>query len=320
MPLTLAEYSDLLDARRLIWPRVPSAVSVRATPFLNPLPGIRAVLWDVYGTLLRVSDGRFLVYPENEVPVQVALEKTIHEFSLWQAMHRKPGPPWQSMIGQYRNITDRLAMDATQRRGDFIDVDLNEVWREIIDKLRQREYQHDASVYGDEHEFVEKVAFFFHSCLQGIEARPGAARAMSDLAAVGIHQGLLADGQSFTLVQMLRALAHQGSLPPLHELFRAELLILSSQLGIRKPSITLFEYAVSQLRAAGISPTETLHVSCRLKTDLAPAKSVGMKTALLVAEKAGLEAPPELLKDRATRPDRLLTDLSQLASIIGGIP
>ena len=320
MPLTLAEYSDVLDARRLIWPRVPPPVAVKATPSVSPLPGIRAVLWDVYGTLLRVSDGRFLVYSENEVPLQVALEKTIHEFSLWQAMHRKPGPPWRSMIGHYRNITERLSMDATQRRGDLIDVDLNEVWREIIDKLRQREYQHDADMYGDENEFVEKVAFFFHCCLQGTEARSGAVRAMSDLAAVGIHQGLLADGQSFTLVQLLRALAHQGNLPPLHEIFRPELLILSCQLGIRKPSITLFEYAVSQLRAAGISPAETVHVSCRLKTDLGPAKSVGMKTALLVAEKSGLEAPPELLMDRATRPDRLLTDLSQLASIIGGNP
>ncbi|MFN9974572.1 MAG: HAD family hydrolase, partial [Phycisphaerae bacterium] len=60
-----------------------------------------------------------------------------------------------------------------------------------------------------------------------------------------------------------------------------------------------------------------LHVSCRLKTDLVPAKAVGMKTALLVAEKSGLEVSAELLKMPETRPDRLLTDLSQMKSIVG---
>ena len=42
-----------------------------------------------------------------------------------------------------------------------------------------------------------------------------------------------------------------------------------------------------------------------------------MKTALLAAEKTGLEAQNELLKDSATRPDRLLTDLNQVAALFG---
>ena len=42
-----------------------------------------------------------------------------------------------------------------------------------------------------------------------------------------------------------------------------------------------------------------------------------MKTALLAAEKLGLEVETDLLKDPTTRPDRLLTDLSQVASVVG---
>jgi hypothetical protein len=42
-----------------------------------------------------------------------------------------------------------------------------------------------------------------------------------------------------------------------------------------------------------------------------------MKTALMVAEKSGLEVSSDVLKDPATRPDRLLTELSQLRSIVG---
>ncbi len=74
---------------------------------------------------------------------------------------------------------------------------------------------------------------------------------------------------------------------------------------------------MQQLRSIGVQAQEILHISCRLSTDLVPAKAAGMKTALLVAEKSGLEVAAEVLKAPATRPDRLLTDLSQLRSVIG---
>ncbi len=92
--------------------------------------------------------------------------------------------------------------------------------------------------------------------------------------------------------------------------------MLSTHLGIRKPSKSLFGHAVRQLKLLGISAAEILHISCRLGTDLVPAKAAGMKTALLVAEKSGLEVAAELLKDPATRPDRLLTDLTQVSTIL----
>ena len=160
-------------------------------------------------------------------------------------------------------------------------------------------------------------AYFFHSNLQGIEAREGAVQAMQDLCAIQIRQGLLADGQAFTFTQLLRALSLQGTLPPLAEVFHPEAVLFSHELGIKKPSQSLFELSVERLKLAGFLPEELLHISCRLETDLVPAKAAGMKTALLAAEKSGLEAPAALLKDPTTRPDRLLTDLNQIAKLFG---
>jgi FMN phosphatase YigB (HAD superfamily) len=314
--LSLAEYSDALDSRDVIWPRPEEIRPVKAKASIEPLPGIRAILWDVYGTLLRITGGRFQWLPKEEVRLQIALDRTIHEFNMWNSMYRRPGPPWQSMIGLYQSTAERQAMVGTAR-GDYPEVDLCDVWSHIVDRLHEKEYQYDADLMGDQQELSEKIAFFFHSCLQGMEARSGAVQCMRDFSEAGLIQGVLADGQSFTLVQLLRGLASQATLPPLHELFRPETILFSTQLGLRKPSGSFFELAVSRLRSLGISPGETLHVSCRLKTDLVPAKAVGMKTALLVAEKSGLEVSAELLKMTETRPDRLLTDLSQMKSIVG---
>ena len=316
MSLSLAEYADTLDERKLIWPKVPAPKGVNANPSIRPIPGIRAVLWDIYGTLLRISDGRFSLFPSEDARLQIALDKTIHEFNMWNSMYRKPGPPWQSIIGIYRSTIERQSMHASPT-GDVTEVDLVETWRALIAKLFEKEYTYDEGLYGDLDELSEKVAYFFHCNLQATEARSSAVRALCDISSAGLTQGFLSDGQSFTLVQTLKALSVQGDLPPLHGLIRPQTLILSWAHGVRKPSKSLFSAAVQQLRGLGIQAQEILHVSCRLSTDLVPARAAGMKTALLVAEKSGLEVSPEVLKAPATRPDRLLTDLSQITDVVG---
>src|SRR5262249_62179797 len=96
-----------------------------------------------------------------------------------------------------------------------------------------------------------------------------------------------------------------------------ELRILSGNVRARKPSERLFRQAVQTLAGRDITPREVLHVGSRLQADLVPARRLGMKTALFAGDKVSLQATPEQLKDRAFRPDVLLTELSQIAEVVG---
>lgn len=317
MALTLSEYADALDDRNLIWPKVPAPVPLKSRPSIKRLPGIRAVLWDVYGTLLRTPDDAYTLFPKPEVRLQVALDKTIHEFNMWNHMYRKPGPPWQSMINQYCDYIDRAKMVAPKHRGDFTETNLVAIWRAIIARLFDKEFVYDEDTLGNEAQLSEKVAYFFHNCLQALEGRADAGHLMTQLREAGIQQGALADGQQFTLLQVARKTLNDDH-PPLGTLLSPTLNTLSYQYGIRKPSKSLFDIAIERLDDAGIDPEDTLHVSSRLTDSLVPAKAAGMKTALLAVEKTGLEADPQFIKDPETRPDRLLTDLSQITAVVLG--
>ena len=88
-------------------------------------------------------------------------------------------------------------------------------------------------------------------------------------------------------------------------------------MGVKTPSRSLYHQISAQWADRMIEPSEILYVSSRLKKNLAPAKAIGMKTAVLVCEKNGLEATANLLKDPQTRPDRLLTDVTQITSVVG---
>jgi len=313
---SLQEYIDLLDERDLIWPKPPEPEPVKATPFLKPLAEIRAVTWSIYGTLLRISGGWLLFDSARPMPMQVALEKTVQEFNMWHSMSRKSGLPWEQMYADYKQILDELYMSGTGRKGDFPEIDLKTIWKRLIVRLQKKEYEYDVSLYGDLDEFSEKVAYFFHASLQGTETTTHALETLKAVSQSRIKQGLLADAQSFTFMQMLRALKKQGTLPAPDELFDLTCVTLSFREGIRKPSKSLYRKSLEKFQKWGMAPHEILHIGTRLKHDLAVAKQAGMRTALFAADKTSMQATKQDMQVPALRPDRLLTDLAQIRDIL----
>jgi FMN phosphatase YigB (HAD superfamily) len=316
MAKTLSEYAAWLDERDLIWPKVPEMVPARATPFVKPLPGIRAVTWSIYGTLLRISDGELLHDHPQELRMQVAMDKTVREFNMWNSMTRRPGEPWRQMYEQYATLVEHRRLSGSGRKGDVTEVDSQAVWRTVVERLQVKDYRYDTSIYGDEDDLAEKIAYFFHSSLQGTEGSPGAARTLLAVREAGLKQTLLGNAQCFTLVQLLRGLEAQSTLPPPEDLFASDCLTLSYRDGVRSPSSSLYQNGAIRLRNAGFAPHEVLHVGCRLGDDLAFAKAVGMRTALYAADRIALRATKEEIADPLFRPDRLLTDLSQLRDVL----
>tara|TARA_B100000029_G_scaffold509547_1_gene599009 strand:+ start:307 stop:1266 length:960 start_codon:yes stop_codon:yes gene_type:complete len=317
MPQTLTEFADWLDGQDYTWPQPPPVEPVKATPYSKRLDGIAAVTWSVYGTLLRISDGCLHLDHPQTLRMQVAMEKTIKAFNMWQSMSRKPGAPWEYLYDQYKECLELKQMAATDRTGDLLQVNAADVWLTLIGRLQQNEYEIDEGFYGDIDQFAEKVAFFFHQGLQGVDGTDHAATVLTRIADSPLTQTLLADGQPFTMVQMLRALGRQASLPPLGDLLDADSMTLSCQVGLRKPSPSLYRSCLDRLRDQGIEPGEVLHVGSRLADDLAVARKLGMKTALFAGDRASLQASKEDVRNPDMKPDRLLTELPQILTVLG---
>ena len=108
MAKSLLEYAEWLTERNLRWPAAPAIESAKATPYVKPLTGIRAVTWNVYGTLLRITDGELLFQHPQAIRMEIALDKTIQEFNMWNSMTRKPGKPWEYLQQLYLNAVDEL--------------------------------------------------------------------------------------------------------------------------------------------------------------------------------------------------------------------
>jgi FMN phosphatase YigB (HAD superfamily) len=317
MALTLEQYASYLDSRRdLPWPAAPEVERPKARPYLKYLPGVRAVLWNVYGTLLSITGGDLWFEHPRPFIMDTALDKTIQEFKMWGSMTRKPGQPsaYLKQIYEQLLIEQRAVPGGTEKHPE---VAADRLWEAVLKKLLQKDYKFDAGFFGSLNQFSCKVAYFFHASLQGCACYPGAARALRHVRARGLQQGLLADGQCFTEVQLQRGLAAQDPEADLGTLLTDGLSVLSYEVRGRKPSERLFRHALSALGAKGLAPEEVLHVGSRLPQDLIPARRQGMRTALFAGDRASLQAAPEQLKELPGRPDVLLTELDQLAEVVG---
>jgi FMN phosphatase YigB (HAD superfamily) len=315
MPLSLEQYATYLDSRALHWPTAPEPVSARARPHLKQLHGVKAVLWNIYGTLLSISGGEvWFSHPEPFV-MQVALEKTIQEFKMWLAMSRRPGQPGDYLGDLYENALLKQRMASGTGNEKLPEVSSELLWESLIKNLK-KDYQWDVGFFGSLNEFARKVAYFFHRSLQGTTCYPGAADAMLTVRSRGFRQGFLADAQPFTTLQLQRGLAEQVPEIRLNDLLDDDLRFLSCDMRGRKPSERILRKLHTALREQGLEPEQVLHVGNSLTRDLAPARRLGMRTALYAGDKNSLQATPEQLKEPGSRPDVLLSDLSQIAEVI----
>lgn len=317
MPLTLEQYAEsYLPGRGLPWPAAPKIDPPKAKPHLARLP-VRAVLWTAYGTLLAVPGGELHFEHERDFVTEAALEKTIHEFKMWQSMVRRPGPPGPQMREMFKKAFTTLQLTGGPAGEKHPEVQAERVWEDVVKKLQQKEYLFDASLYGPLGEYVKKIAYFYHASIQGVGAYPGAADAVKLTADRGILNGLLADGQCFTPAQIHKAFREQNPSFEVNVSFPAPLRVLSGELRAKKPSDSLFKAAAAALAARGLKPADALHVGSNLLRDVGPAKRHGFRTALFAGDKNSLNATTEQLKDPATKPDVMLTELTQILDVVG---
>jgi FMN phosphatase YigB (HAD superfamily) len=315
MPLSLEQYAAYLDTRDLPWPAPPEVDRPKVKPHLVPLPTVRAVTWNIYGTLLAIAGGDLVFEHPNDFIMTVALDKTVQEFKMWASMSRKPGQPAEYMKVIYDQVLDEQKLATGGEK--YPEVTADRLWEAIIKKLFQKDYKFDASFYGSLNEYGRKVAYFFHASLQGTACYPGAAAALRHVSSAGLAQGLLADAQCFTTVQLQRGLAAQGPVN-LDDVMPSDLRALSYEVRGRKPSERLLRHSLKQFANRGITPDQVLHVGSRVVQDLIPARRLGMKTALFAGDRASLQASAAQLKDPPGRPDVLLSELDQIAFVISG--
>lgn len=208
---------------------------------LTAPPEIRAVIFDIYGTLA--------ISPPAAIRPDRSFDPILAEII------GDAGYPVTSSVttALHRLLVSHHAASTA----DHPEIDLRELWSELL---------------GTEvsPELIQTIEDAWHP----IQPMPGAAEIIRHLHQSGIRLGFLSNAQLNTLPALDRILGN------ITQLFEPDLTFLSYQHRIAKPSPLLFGKLADALAARGIAPDETLYVGNDPLQDIVPAANAGFRTAL----------------------------------------
>lgn len=255
---------------------------------LPALPGIRAVVFDVYGTLFVSGSGD--IGASSDDHHDFALQETLREFSVAVPCS---DPPLATRL----DAEIRASHAEARTRGiDYPEVEIRELWQKLLP--------------GTTGPLLEAVAISYECHINPVWPMPGALDLIRSLKSRCHSLGIVSNAQFYT--PLLFEAFFASNLPTLG--FSEDLCLFSYEHRRAKPGRWLYEQLRSRLAAHSLVPEQVLYVGNDALKDIHPAAAVGFRTALFAGDRRSLrlrEDHPNL-----NAPDAVIVTLEEVLEII----
>ncbi len=262
---------------------------------LGPLVGIRAVLFDIYGTLFISASGD-IGLADNSIQGDAAaeallcagIELTVGGDEVVKRLHEA--------------IREEHA--AAKKQGiEFPEVDIREIWMTTLRRLRAA-----GQIEGEIPPDLERLCVEYEVRTNPVWPMPGLGESLEACRAMGLQLGIVSNAQFFTPALFEGLL---GSTPD--DLgFDEHLRYYSFEHGHAKPGTVLYQKAAQILVSQGIAAAETLYLGNDMRNDILPAQKVGFRTALFAGDARSLRLRAEDPLVSGITPDLVILHLSDL--------
>ena len=275
-------------------------VGTETTPKISKLPGIRAVVFDVYGTLLISASGD--VGTVAAAPAE-AFEQACAAVGLTILGEAGKGP--SALVA---------AIEASHARSreqgiDYPEVDIVDVWHQTIESLIE-----SATITNPQQEVdYSALAVEYEVRVNPVWPMPGLERCLATIKSAELTMGIVSNAQFFTPLLFPACLGET-----LSQLgFSDELNVWSFQHGRAKPGLYLYQRSRELLASHGVEPGEVLYVGNDLLNDVMPAQKVGFRTALFAGDRRSLRWRDGDPRVAGVAPDLTITHLEQISEVLG---
>ncbi|MFT4901179.1 MAG: putative hydrolase of the HAD superfamily [Lentimonas sp.] len=273
------------------------------SPRLAPLGGIRAVVFDVYGTLFSSGVGDISLATQDNRDSALRATLSAHQVELSQAA---------DSVRLDQILHHRIATHQARRREagiEYPEVEIRAVWQDFLDTLTAEGLSR-AAFDGN----ISTLVIDYERRVNPTQPMPQLAAVLQTIRASGQVMSIISNAQFYTplLFQsyLNRDLASLG--------FCNACNVWSYRELEGKPSTQLYLKAAAQLQTHhGIAPHEVLYVGNDLRNDIWPAQKIGFRTALFAGDRLSLRRREDDPNCRNVTADIELTELSQLLNCIG---
>ena len=265
---------------------------------LPKLPDIKAVLFDVYGTLIISGVGDISLTESENRDTVIARALASQGIGIPFSERAGLSERFRSVIAQHQ---EKERLNGT----DWPEVDIRSVWRDFVE---------DGDQLCPSGKQLNAVATFYETLVNPVWPMPHLIEVMDTLRKSSLELGIVSNAQFFTPL-MFEAFLEKN----VHAVgFQKDLCFWSFAHLKAKPGTALYEKAVWTLgETYKIQAHEVLYVGNDMRNDIMPAQRVGMRTALFAQDKRSLRWRKGDTSVDGIEPDAVVTDLRQVLDIVG---
>lgn len=276
-------------------------------PFVRKDTGIKAFVFDVYGTLL-ISDS-------GDIDESVlSTSNLIEAFRASDIKFTENGDSSKELLQQILNEF-RLSVKEfheQERSPDkpYPEIDISAVWEDIL-KAHQKQLIIENPLC------IKCFVFVFEVLSNHIYPMPGMKELLGRLEMLKYPLGIISNAQFYTPVILNYFLHDSVSENEQVAPFDPDLTVFSYKHMRSKPDMYLFQLLKDQCQQKyGLFPDEILFIGNDMFRDIYPAFLAGFKTALFAGDTKSLRLRQDKPELKKIVPDFIITDLMQLLTIL----
>lgn len=282
----------------------------------------RAILWDVYGTLLRARAGDLEALVARGEELRATFGRVVAHFGIEDALcrlapDRRPDASLGAMyLHRIREVQERKRSQGIAHP----EVRIEEIWLWVLEQLAANGLRSETMRIAPT-AFAREVALYFERAANPKRLYPGAWETLRQLKQSGARQGIVSNAQFYTRIELgeLLRIESDGCLGSLHSVFDETLVFLSCDFGYSKPDPGLFLHARHVLSAEGIAANECLYVGNDIRNDVWGAQQAGFTAALFAGDPDSVRWRKDDPACASVKPDAVIQKYEDLLEVVGAL-
>jgi len=261
---------------------IPTGMS----PRLVTLDPLRAVIIDIYGTLVISGSG--------DVGTSKARSQMDHA--------TRAGQTRDSQL--VRREIERIHSIEKSESNPRPEVEILDVWQTVLKQTGR-------GAIADRPDAVALIAAKHEARNNPTWPMPDGGEVLDQLQRRGITLGIVSNAQVYTI-----PIVEQTIDGPLASRFNLDLCLFSNRYRSSKPGTMMFDRLVTAMRRSGLKPDQAVYVGNDMLNDVYAANQAGLKTALFAGDARSLRLREDHPACADLSPDVVLTEWAQLLDCI----
>lgn len=251
---------------------IPTGIEEKLT---LPQDDIKAILFDIYGTLLISGSGDVGTASKASTRPSKEDMQTLFEISNIPVKWEEINPSLQERLESHIR---RSHQESKKNGADYPEVEIRHIWKQVLEDLP------GSNTLMPSESVVEDFAFRYELKMNPVWPMPGFPEIIRKLADSSLRIGIVSNAQFYTKT-LLEVLTGQR----LEEMgFEPQLCSFSYTIGKAKPSIDIFLSPLAVLKKSDIHPKKILYVGNDMLNDISSAASLGCRNCLFAGDRRSL--------------------------------